>query len=617
LKVDLQAFVEGAGHALNGMMMGQMAGQEQARQQQQQEFNQQLNLAQLGANQQQQQNQLLLSQLPRMTDASAAAAVTNVAAQPSPYAGMLNTRYAQQHPEVGQILGGTIAPPAPQGAPGGWMGAAAGQRIPPPVVGAAAPGGAGQPVMTVNGQQYALKGVDPKAVAHVTTGMDQALGDMRKVILTDPRQIAARDEYFRARAALGTIDTPEKLQAANQLYQGVLSFQSSVGGPQARAFEEGKLRSDQGYHKQQVKDAVENLDDAALAGALPDLLKQEKSLDTRREGRGGAATGIGSSEKDINEIEQMIAAGDQEGAARLASEVRRRWKSKLTPQQSLSAQKSAMQFLGQFNPRQITPDLVRQAFKDAPGLIEGMSDEQLKGYGSKGLETEWEKDFAILSNPKRWAGMPKEARQSLLREISGTAALTGRKLDIPADVVLDMTPQERESLRLRAEQLHISGGGLMQARARLKFDEDKFDWAKTHPTGRGKAGDKSSILTMNSKAKQLHDLWKESNDNFNRALTGVHKNLATFDPEHPTGPQFKPNGQETTPWALARLYRKTQERSKALKAFLLQQGLDVDAGEDTPVPTAAGGTKKAYKDMTPEELTAAFAAAAAAKLKAK
>ncbi len=585
-RVSLEAFLQGMTAAATGQIAGHLAGQQQADARDQQQFSQALQFAQLGQQQQEQQNRLLTSQLPNLTPESQAQALTNMGSQPSPFAPLATHPFIQKHPEYQPFFAAQPPAAAPAGASGGFMGAAAGQKI-PQAPAAPAVGGPGQPTFNVGGQNYALKGVNAKEATRLVTGMDKALGEMRSIKLTDPRSIAARDEYFRARTALGQLDTPEKMQAANQLYQNILNFQSSVGGPVVQAAERADLRTDQEYHRKSVDDAITKLDDRALAGELPDLLKQEMSLDKRRGERGGAATGIGSHKRDISEIEFMLGEGLDQDAAKLAGEVRRSWKSKLTPQQSLSAQKSAMQFLGQYSARQITPDLVRHAFKDAPGLIEGMTDAELRGYGSKALEGEWQKSLGILSNPKRWASLPKPARKAILDEISGTAALTGRNIELPADMVLELTEEEKRKLAQRDTQLRFTGIKINQAKAKIDLDraqfqfaKEKFGWEKQQAKGKGGPGGKGSVLTQNSKAKQLHDDWTEAKDDFDGALKGAKMSLAEFDPEHP-------DTRDPYQKRLGELYQRVQNRRNALKGFLLKQGLDLDAGTDV-APTAGG-----------------------------
>lgn len=188
MRVSLEAFLQGMTAATTGQIAGHLAGQQQADARDQQQFAQALQLAQLGGQEQDRRNALLTSQLPNLTPESQGRALTDLAAQPSALAPLANHPYIQRHPEYQSYFGQQQQPPAAAGAPGGFMGAAAGQPI-PAVVTPAAPGGRN---FAVGGKTYELKGVSKEQMAALSKQLSEATKGLEDYApaATDPAERA-------------------------------------------------------------------------------------------------------------------------------------------------------------------------------------------------------------------------------------------------------------------------------------------------------------------------------------------------------------------------------------------------------------------------------------------
>jgi hypothetical protein len=557
---------------LEAMMTGavaQQAGRFQAsqitQQRQQQEFEQRARAAEGLATQQGGLREMLARFTPQLDPDSRAVALGGMFNQPDPRAGLANDPYVTARPNLQAVYRQYGQPAAPAGQPALGPGQF---RVP----------GIAQPL--------GINRVDPKEATRVMGVMDRALGDMRNITITDPRHTMLRDELFRQRAGLGQIQTPEQLQAANSLLQNVLGFQSQVGGPQAQRFQEQQVQSDITDYETEFEKGIQGLDDLAFASALPGHLQTERSIRERRGKRGYGGKGLEVNQEDVAEIERLLAAGDQEGAARLGKKIKGRYATKVTPSQESAAQRNALQILGKMNPRAVTPEVTRRVYANAGVgyLVEGLPDEALR-MGGADLEKEWQKNFALLTTPNRWKGLPKEAREAALSEIAGIAALTGRKLDLPADMVLEMDEETRRKLAQRDDQLDLQGKTLDVRRAQLQFMRDKFAWQKQQKAKEEREGTvgKKGGLTENAKAQAYRKVWEKSWADYDRLSRELKTTTADFDP-------LKPDMRDSDQVALSRLYKAALSAGTQYKGYLKGQGVDIDVniGEaDTPAPAPA------------------------------
>jgi hypothetical protein len=605
IRFDVGTFLSSLGQIGAASIAGKMAGQQEREAEDLREYQtMQAALGQQAENQAQVDRTLLGLKL---TPGSQAQVAGGIAARGNAFAPLAGTAYAQRNPALQQIL--------QRGAPGQLaMGTLPGQGVSTVGAGMLPAGGRTFP------SQYGpleLAGVDPKEATRVVDRIDRALADMRGYNIPDPRQSEYRSELYRLRTGLGQIDTPEALQAANVLLQNVLSFQSQVGGPQAQTFQETQLRGDQEFHARQFRSAMEGADDLGFAEALPGLLEEARSLDKRRGTRGFATTGLETHAQDIAEIEILLSLDQREDAAKLAAEVRRRWQAKLTPAQETAKFKQAMQFLGEYHPRQLTPKLIRETFARAGAshAIEGMSDAELRGFGSAGLEKEWEKNLALLTTPGRWKGLPAEARKAALDEIAGTAALTGRKIKLPADFILEASPEEQRRLAQRDRQLDISGRGVDVAEARLTLEEAKFKWTKQQGGPGGPGGVRGSKLTKNAAVAAARGVWERAVRDYDTAAAGLKVKAGDFNP-------LSPDMTDDNQKELSRLFKIRLKAGEQYRRVLFESGVKLDVnlgtGAPAPPPDKQGSTgKKPVSQMTDEELAQAFAAEAARSLKKK
>lgn len=464
MKVNLAAMVEAGTQALTGMMAGQMAGQQMARQQQEQEFNRQLNLSQLGANQQHQNNQMLLSQFADMTPESRAQALTNIAAQPNPLAPVLNTRYARQHPETGQMLGIQPAPAAP-------------------VAGAVAPGGEGQPTFTWGGHTYAQKGVSKEQIAQRGVQIKATRELLRNQVaaITDPT-VKAHAGGILSDLDSADITTPEGYaQAGQALQRADAAGYTSLG---AQGAQQRQTKDIQTQFETEIEKDLGGLNGQALVGALPGHLQTERWIRQQRGKAGYGGKGLEGFAKEIDALPEL-AKTDPAKAEQQAEMIRAAISSKQSSSDQAKQIGSFYKVLSTIAPTDRTPERVRQLAKNfkLDNLLTGLDDEGLL-LGGAAAEKAYQGLLQRMST-QNFAGLDKTAQSALLGEASTLAGYLGRKVPIPAEIIAKMTPWQQAQVGMQRDRLAISGDlrdvawqNMMISNARLGLEERKLNEAQ-------------------------------------------------------------------------------------------------------------------------------------------
>lgn len=467
IRLDLSDFIANFSQIGAASIAGQIAGQQQREAREMQEFQVMQSALSQEASRQDAQDRFLGGL--RLTPESQATLAGGIAGRPNPMAPLAGTPYAQRNPALQQILTrGGAATTRPGITPVGQ----------PPASGRTFPSRYGP---------LELTGVDPKEATRVMGEIDKSLAGMQKLIVSTPEQAKLRDELFRQRAALGPLDTPEKLQAANTLLMSAQNFASQVGGPAA----EGALRSDVTNFEQEFEKGNKELGPLAFASTLPGWLQREKDIRARFGKRGyggkGLETAFGA---DIEEIQRRLDAKDTQGATERGEFIRQALNARRDPGQASKELGAFYKALSLIAPTQRTPEVVRKLAANAKvdWMLEGLPDESLL-LGGAAAEKAMQ-DFLKRMSTQNFAGLSKEAQTGMIQEALTLGEYLGRKLPLPAEFVGKLTPWQKAQLANQHARIGISGdlrdiaqANLELSRSRLQLDREKARLDRLQKTG--------------------------------------------------------------------------------------------------------------------------------------
>jgi hypothetical protein len=480
-RVSLEDFMKGMVSATTGQIAGHLAGQQQAEARDLQQFQNALQFAQLGGQEQDRRNALLTSQLPSLTPASAAQAVTDIVAQPSALAPLAGHPFVQRHPEYAPFFAQKPAVPV-----------------------APAPAG-GQPSAVVGGKQYTYKGITKEQIAQRGAQIKAARELLRNQVgaITDPT-VKAHAGGILADLDASDITTPEGYDRAGQALQRAdAAGYTSLG---AQGAQQRQAKDIQGQFETEIEKDLGSLNGQALISALPGHLQTERWI---REQRGKAGYGGKGLEGFAKEIEALpeLAKSDPAKAEQQAEMIRRAIAAKKSPAEMSKNVGTFYKLLSGIAPTQRTPEVVRQLAQNTgvDSLLTGLDDEGLL-LGGAAAEKAYQ-DFLKRMSTQNFAGMSKEAQAGMIQEATTLAGYLGRKVSLPAEFVAKMTPWQQAQVGMQKDRLAISGdlrdivrANLGISQARLGLDERKFKEAqkqnKISPT---------DMQTIQAKRKAVDD----------------------------------------------------------------------------------------------------------------
>lgn len=409
IRFSVRDFAEGLTSAATGMIAGEIQGQEIARQRQVEEFGRIMAADQARQQQEHAARTQALGLLDKVDPASQGALLQYGMGQPqNPFAATLNTPYAQRTPGIREALARPVAP-APSVKP---------------------------------------KGISKEAVAARVKERDRVLQLLRDQTgaTDDPRVLGDVQGLIEG---LSTLDLTSKegFDASGSLLSRAAAYGpgGSLGAQRLRA----------GQRDDQVtayKGALDNLQKAPSGRGAIGYLRQMRGLEAA-----GAKMGdlnvipqtLAAFTEDMEEMERLSKANDEDGAARIAARVKEQIRSGVDPRQEGQRLTQLIQFSKALPAKQASdPAFMRGVYerfglghllpedpKAAPYLGGARAEERLHQLIQK-MSTP---QFALLDWP---------SQRPLLDELTGLSKLLGKPLQIPAKVVANLTPYQIQRLRL-------------------------------------------------------------------------------------------------------------------------------------------------------------------------
>lgn len=573
MRIDLQAFVEGALHTATGMLQGQMAGQQLAQQQQEAQFNQQLNLAKLMQSGQEQQDANTRAGLPYLEPDSVAGALGTLANRPSPYAGLRSSRLVQGRPDLQAML---PPQPAPQGAPGGMFGAMAGQRIPQPApLGERQFRGPGGGTLTVKG---VAKG-EPEALSRAFEGASKAFAEVD--LSDDPTlkaQVAQAMVSFPAQ-----IQTPEDAQKAREVI-GILRQAQTSLGPRLQALQEKKMQADiQGLQDWRKGEAT--LNDEQWFNSLGPTLDAERSVSERltKQKRGNPNVYLQGHEKDITDIQALREsaktstdpefAAEMNAAADMSQKtLRARMTGKLSPRDEATKEATVRKRLDSMNPLRITPKLVRDMYEQAGigYLVKDLPDKAIR-FGDATLYKRLAQAKGQLA---QWVNINPAGQKLLLDEIDELQKKLKIDIEVPQEIKAQMTPYQTEQIERQKEESARKDRAETRADWRLWFDWEKTQRDKEIKAGQLTQKEQKALAAVDADVKAAREHLE---------------NVATNERIHPS--QFTDYDHPTTPGQTKYVAARRAYEAKVEAQRRKRRELGILVPNVQPTPTAPFQTK--------------------------
>ncbi len=375
---------------------------------------------------------------------------------------------------------------------------------------------------------------------------------------------------------------------------------------------EGKVKG----FKDRIKD-LDNQDPHALTAELPALFDEMEGLRGDKTFRGTLPSTLKSSAADIKKIKDLTAqandaaaAGNQAEADRLmlqaqsyAKLVAGRVRAKKSSQEEDRAMRRVQADLADASTAQRqNPQVVRAIYKrhGLDYVADKMSDDELTAGGGAVAEKAFNHMITQLDEMAKlgkWSG-----QGTFLQAIGQAAKEAGKTVEIPAELVLQMTPLERARLRNMNQQFRIAGNADKRAEAAAALARDKFTWQKTHDrkqwdhwkaTEKGKKG---GALTENEKVQAAKQMWMRSADGLSKFLSAI---------KNPEEDEKTMTPAERTKYRTLKQAER-QRRKEYIDSVAARGGprLSMDAGNEPlglDIQTD-GDTRKPASQMTDEEL---------------
>lgn len=532
------------------------------------------------------------------------------------FANILNAAPNQSPPPGGAPPAAPAAPTVPPVAPMAPVTPPAGPTapVPPATATAGTPTPPGEGMLSVGGlPAFSLGGTVSKADQKNVFDQVKAARDFVSKLGSDALDPLTRNQLMTAMAGLpSTFGKKGDIEKGRQFLAMVNPLMLS-GNLALR----GRTDAENQQKVAEIKDrfkGLTNLDPQALSSELPSLYDDLESLRGDKTFHGSLPATLKSSQDDIQHIrdlteqaKQAADSGDQAKADRLnlqaqgyAKMVSARVTAKKSSQEEDRSMRQVMADLKDASTAQRQdPNVVRAIYKrhGLDYLADKMSDEELTAGGGAVAEKSFNSMMIRLHEMAKlgkWSG-----QGTFLQALGEAAKQAGQKIDIPAELVLQMTPLERARLRNMNQQFTLAGNADERANASAALAKDKFAWQKHmddvhlnewHMT-HGKNG-KKGVLTQNEMVQAPKQMWMRASDSLSKYLSAIK------NPEEDV--------KTMTPAERAKYQAlKTDERRRRkeyIDAVSSRGGphLSMDATDEGPgvnIPTS-GGTRKPAGQMT-------------------
>ncbi len=337
--------------------------------------------------------------------------------------------------------------------------------------------------VTVDGQPLGAAGIAALPVVSVDPAQQKRVaadvGAQVKALQSLAKELPEDDPLRGTLATLATTaPTPGDYQSEDGLVTAenwvtrALAATVSAQGRLGRkdALSEAKLYS------AELKNNIQGLAGASgpvLVAMLPELLDEETELAGKYKSAVLFPPRLHAERANIQRIRDLAASEDpnaQVQAENLAEEVTARITAGLSPGKEQAAFRNAMQVIGTWSTAEVyDPDKVREVFEslDIPHLIPAGG----VGLGGRRAEQHFAK---LLGELPAMAKLNPAGQATFLAELSGAAAAAGKKIPIPAQIVLQMSPETRERLALQRDRINLVGSRLDLAIANHDLSRSRF-----------------------------------------------------------------------------------------------------------------------------------------------
>jgi len=518
IHISARDFMNGLAQAYAGQIAGTIAGEQQRQDQDRQRYADFANALQLHQQSRSEQNRALLSNLDKLDPDSQAAALGYTTNQPDLYGPLAQTPYgkrlglAQPAPASPPLPGyvnpafaglrGTPQPPAPDILrPGGAqlqglsVPTAPVQpfRTPPAVTPAAAPG---RSFTVPGGPTLTVKGVTKEQIAQRKAEIDATRRNLQNFIgaTTDP-VASSQAQLLLQGLTRADITTPEGYQEATSYLERATPF-GTLGGQSLR---DAETRQQVQVHDARIKSLQDRL--TSPVSAMGDI---DQAFDLEQEGaKAGKLNLIGRQlapfAADVAEMRRLRdVEKNPQAAQQIAAKIQEQLKRGADPREEGASINKLGTLMKSLSYEQLSnPAILRKLYTDS-GLgryvtdAEGkpVPDDQVPMIGGAAIELELQKNLRMLP---RFGTIAKEAQTPFLQATLGLAKALGRKIDLPAEVVAQMTEYQRAMISRRDVQLAISGRLADVAEAKLLLSQNKAKQAETESAGKLTAADKATI----------------------------------------------------------------------------------------------------------------------------
>lgn len=343
---------------------------------------------------------------------------------------------------------------------------------------------AGTPIGQYPGKLYAAApAVNPNVAKGIATNLSTTLRSIEGAVGNLPAGSQARllaDEALKSGKLLGAdLSTPEQIDAARdwiRTYGGLAAQFVSLGqqGMQAKTLADDIKGRDDTFGQFFAPKGEQQPSGAALLAAGPQLLEMERAVAERakKEGKPFLRRITGTPfEPELRAILEKTPT-DPEGAAQEMEDFRDRMS---TPKPLTGAQRDAAfgrmaSILGGFAPERVTPDVIRTVARNV-GLGYAADDVADLPFGSAAGQKRFD---TLLKGMEGAAKLDESGRQLYIQALTGAARASGAKFDVPADIVLNASEQEKQKLGMMREQLALRGSKLDLSAAKLSLDRAKL-----------------------------------------------------------------------------------------------------------------------------------------------